>query len=110
MSAPDFQKLDESIYDALDAIRKRPGLYLATPSINRLQAFIVGYTGGLGRVRFALRDEEHFHKFHAWVAHRLGYSSSTSGWCNMILEKSASEEDAFHRFYVLLDEFKRESK
>ncbi len=109
MSAPTFQKLDESIYDMLEAIHKRPGMYIAIPSINRLHAFLVGYTAGLGRVRFAVRDEEDFHKFHDWVAHRLGFGGSASGWCNMIREKSANEADAFNRFYVLLDEFRRES-
>jgi hypothetical protein len=109
MSAPVFQELDESIYDMLNAIRKKPGLYIATPSINRLHAFVVGYTAGLGRVRFAVRDDEHFHRFHDWVAHRLGFGESTSGWCNMIRDKSESEADAFHRFFVLLDEFRKES-
>ena len=109
MSAPVFQELDESIYDMLDAIRKKPGLYIATPSINRLHAFIVGYTAGLGRVRFTVRDGEHFHRFHDWVAHRLGFGESTSGWCNMIRDKSTDEPDAFHRFFVLLDEFRKES-
>jgi hypothetical protein len=109
MSAPDFQELDESIYDMLDRIRKKPGLSIATPSINRLHAFIVGYTAGLGRVGFAVRDEEHFHRFHDWVAHRLGFGGSASGWCNMIRDKSKSEVDAFHRFFVLLDEFRKDS-
>jgi hypothetical protein len=108
MSAPELQELDESIYDVLDAIRKRPGMYIAEPSINRLHAFLVGYTAGLGRVRFALRGEGDFHRFHDWVAGRLGFGSSTSGWCNMIRSKSVSEADAFDRFYALLDEFRKE--
>ena len=109
MSAPEFQELDESIYDVLDRIRKRPGMYIAEPSINRLHAFLVGYTAGLGRVRFALRDEVGFHRFHDWVARRLGFGGSASGWCNMIRSKSASEADAFERFFALLDEFRKES-
>jgi hypothetical protein len=109
MSAPAIRELDESIYDILNAIRKRPGLYIAEPSINRLYAFLVGYTGGLGRVGFGLRDEEDFHRFHDWIARRLGFGGSTSGWCNMIRDKSTSEKDAFEQFFVLLDEFKNES-
>jgi len=49
-----------------------------------------------------------FHGFHDWVAHRLGFAESTSGWCNMIREKSKSEEDAFEQFFVLLAEFRKE--
>ncbi len=104
-----MQELDESIYGALDAIRKKPGLYIAEPSINRLHAFLVGYGAGLGRVGFVLRDVDSFHRFHDWVANRLGFGESTSGWCNMIRDKSTSEADAFNRFFVLLDEFRRES-
>jgi len=110
VKAPEFQELDESIYDMLDAIRKKPGLYVATPSINRLAAFLGGYTGGLGRVGFALRDEADFYRFHGWVARRLGFGESTSGWCNMIRDRSTSEEDAFYRFFALLDEFRKDSK
>ena len=109
MNAPVFQELDESIYDLLDSIRKKPGLYIAEPSINRLDSLLAGYTAGLGRVRFALRDEADFHRFHDWVAHRLGFGESTSGWCKMILEKSTGEADAFKNFYILLDEFRKPS-
>jgi hypothetical protein len=110
MSAPVFQELDESIYDMIDAIRKRPGLYIGTRSIIRLHAFLGGYAAGMGRVRFTARDVEHFQKFHDWVAYRLGVGESTSGWCNMILDKSANDADAFDRFFVLLDEFRNDGK
>lgn len=109
MSAPTFQELDESIYDLLEHIRKRPGMFIVEPSIYRLHCFLDGYTAGLGRVGFALRDEIGFHRFHDWVARRLGFIGSASGWANMIRKKSASDEDAFMEFYVLLAEFKKES-
>jgi hypothetical protein len=109
MSKPTFQELDESIYDMLERIRRKPGMYIAIPSINRLHAFLVGYTAGLGRVGFAVRDGGDFHRFHDWVARRLGFGGSASGWCNMILDKSTSEADAFKRFFDLLDEFRKES-
>lgn len=105
---PTLAELDESIYDVLGAIRKRPGMYIVEPSIYRLQSFLVGFDVGLGRVGFGLRDGKDFHRFHDWVARRLGYSGSTSGWANMIREKCRSDEDAFAQFYVLLDEFRKE--
>ena len=109
MSAPTLQELDDSIYDLLEHIRKRPGLFIVEPSICRLHSFLVGYTAGLGRVGFALREAEDFHRFHDWVARRLGYFESTSGWINMIRDKSASDEDAFRQFFALLTEFRKES-
>jgi hypothetical protein len=109
MNASSPKELDESIYDLLDAIRKMPGLYVCEPSIFRLHSFINGHNSGLGRVGFALRDGEDFHRFHDWVARRLGFAESTSGWCNMIRDKSESDANAFKRFFVLLDEFRKES-
>ncbi|HXT12089.1 MAG TPA: hypothetical protein VN873_11045 [Candidatus Angelobacter sp.] len=109
MSAPDFQELEESIYDVLVQIGKRPGLYIVERSIYRLESFLIGYAAGLGRVGFKLRDDTHFYRFHDWIARRLGFSESTSGWANMIRNKSASDEEAFRQFYVLLDEFRKES-
>jgi hypothetical protein len=109
MSAPSFQELDESIYDVLDAIRKKPGMYIGEPSLQRLHDFLGGYSAGLGRVRFSLKDTADFHRFHDWVAQRLGFYESTSGWCNMIRDKSTSEADALQKFFLLLDEFRKES-
>src|SRR5688500_14159281 len=109
MSEPVSQELDESIYDMLDVIRKKPGLYLGTPSINRLNAFLTGYAAGLLRVGFVMRDKDHFHRFHDWVALRLEFEESTAGWCNIIRGQSADETDAFWRFFVLLDEFRKET-
>jgi hypothetical protein len=107
--APTLQELDESIYDVLEAIRQRPGIYIVEPSIYRLQSFLTGYSAGLGRVGFVLRDGASFHRFHDWVARRLGFAGSAAGWCNMIREKSATEADAFQMFFVLLDEFRKET-
>jgi hypothetical protein len=109
MSASTRKEVEESVYDLLGWIRKKPGLYVGEPSIQRLASFISGYDAGLGHVGFGLRDGVDFHRFHGWVAHRLGFAESTSGWANMIRDKSASEAEAFQMFFVLLDEFRKES-
>jgi hypothetical protein len=108
MSAPALQELPESIYDLLEQIRRRPGMYIGVRSIIHLHSHLYGYTSGLARVGFALRDQKDFHRFHDWVARRLGYYSSTPGWANMIRDKSASDEEAFEQFYILLAEFRSE--
>jgi hypothetical protein len=45
-------------------------------------------------------------EFHDWVAYRLHYYEPTSGWCNMIHGRTDTEQDAIHRFFELLAEFK----
>jgi hypothetical protein len=42
--------------------------------------------------------------FNDWVAYRLHYKESTSGWKNMILGVSQNEAAAFSRFFELLDQ------
>ena len=110
MNAPKFKELDETIYDVLEAIRSRPAMYIPEPSIKQLRAFLDGYLGGLGRVRYAVRGEADLRRFNEWIARRLGFPEPTSGWCNMIRTKSLSDEDAFTRFFMLLDEFRKERK
>ncbi len=108
MNAPQLQEAKESIYDILGTIRRHPQMFLGERSISRLDSFLVGYKCGLGSLGFTFRAERpDFHLFHDWTARRLGFSSSTTGWRSMILQKSAGEEDALDQFFSLVDEFRR---
>ena len=110
MAAPSLKQTDESIYDVLAPIRRKAGLYIADPELTRLHAFIVGYECGLARGGLTFREESpEFYGFHDWIARRLGYAESTSGWYKMIRGRCASEREAFDRFYELLDEFRSSS-
>ncbi|MGD0813333.1 MAG: hypothetical protein ABSA83_06995 [Verrucomicrobiota bacterium] len=87
----------------LDAIRMRPGFYIAEPSLTALAGFISGYEAALGLHR--IKEEWPLPEdFNAWVAYRLHYKESTSGWKNMILGANHSEDVAFTLFFKLLDE------
>jgi len=96
---------DESV---LEAIRKRPAMYLGVYSLSALRHFISGYSFALDT--HAIRDASDPltlpRDFHDWVAYRLRFKESTSGWCNMILNRAGSENDAFDRFFTLLDEYR----
>jgi hypothetical protein len=102
--APDFREVDESIFDMLETIRKRPAFYLPERSLIQLSVFIGAYMAGLGRVGFKLKDD--LREFNNWVAQKLGYSNSTSGY-RMILDKSGSDREAFDKFFEFLDEFRK---
>lgn len=101
--------LDKSIYDVLARIRSKPAMYIGEKSIVRLDAFLQGISTGLAMANLALRDVHDFRRFYDWVARRLGFYESTSGWCNMILSKSSNDEEALKQFFVLLDEFRKDS-
>jgi len=95
------------VLELFEQIRRKPGIYLdGDKSLKRLRSFLVGYECGAATTARELTDHLHFHEFHDWIAKRLGYTSSSSGWCNMILEKSGSDEKAYEMFFELLDEFK----
>lgn len=40
-----------------------------------------------------------------WVAYREHSSSSSLGWCGMLLETQGSEDAALARFFTLIDEY-----
>lgn len=84
------------------AIRKAPGLYWGDgPPLTCLQAFLVGHQFGSGddpKSPLALPND-----FSGWVAYRTG-ASSTYNWRGMLLSIWPDEEEAFHRFFDLLEE------
>lgn len=95
------------IFQALDLIKKRPGMYLGgEKSLQRLRDFIVllceGAVGGNYRV-FGMED---LAAFEGWIARELGYSSQSHGWYDMIMDKTESGGEAYDKFFQLLDEFR----
>lgn len=86
------------ISEFLTHIRHRPGLYFGEKSLSGLYFFLTGFAMGSGK--FEVPDE-----FHNWTAYRCGFSESTAGWRNMILETVPDEERAFDRFFELLDQY-----
>ncbi|WP_338285371.1 hypothetical protein [Luteolibacter sp. LG18] len=86
----------------LAEIRRRPGLYFGEKSISGLYFYRTGFIAGAkgDSQSLPLPDD-----FDDWVAYRARFSESTSGWRNMLLEKSGGDEElAFDRFFELLDE------
>lgn len=93
----------------LEKIRQRPALFLdGDRSLKRVRSFMVGYETGAATTARELTDQEQFRLFNHWVASRLGYSSTSRGWCNMILERAGSDEKAYEMFFDLLDEFREQ--
>ena len=81
-------------------------MYLGECSLSALYHTIGGYALALGvhgiENDIALRLP---HDFHDWVAYRLHYMESTSGWKRMILSACPDEVAAFNRFFELLDQY-----
>jgi hypothetical protein len=94
-----------NIYQLIDRIKKRPGMYLGKPSIIRLKAFLDGYMGARQDLGFPLTEqEEKFNHFQEWIQTRFKITSSHS-WADIILFYSADEKEALNQFFELFDQF-----
>jgi hypothetical protein len=95
----------EYLYEMLQEIKKRPGMYLGKRSISRLRSFLDGYMGAredLGLPR--TEQEREFNGFQEWIQERFSITSS-HGWDSIILFYSADERDALDKFFELFEKF-----
>ncbi|MFA0809551.1 hypothetical protein, partial [Microbulbifer epialgicus] len=114
------------IYELLEIIKLRTGMYTSVETLSHIRSFINGYN-------FALKDNQdlndshnNFKGFHDFVARKYGFYESTAGWANMILavelghdpqkiiwsDFDAAATNVHHKnsietFYQLLDEYRR---
>lgn len=95
----------EYLYEMLQRIKQRPGMYLGRCSITRLRAYLDGYMGS--RLDLGLpqtEQEREFQGFQGWIQKRYNITSS-HGWDNIILFYSADERDALNKFFQLFEQF-----
>lgn len=97
-----------TIYDLLDLVRERPGMWIGAPSVTRLSVFIQGFRIGVDAAHGSLEVEHPaFHDFHDWVAAQLRRPKNGHGWSEMLLEAAnGDEEAAFEQFWRELDVFR----
>ena len=98
------------LYDLLERIKTRPGMYLGQPSITRLNMLLTGYS--LARIELGLpptKQEEEFDGFQDWLAERYQIKS-THGWDKIILFYAADEREAFLNFFKLFEQWSQGEK
>lgn len=91
--------------ELLDVLRVRTPMYIGSRKLSDLSGFLTGWALAL-----EVYGIESFRPlpidFHDWVAYRLHFRESTSGYKNMILTRVPDEYAAVDRFYELLDEYR----
>ncbi|MCL1464585.1 hypothetical protein [Argonema galeatum] len=95
----------EYLYEMLQEIKKRPGMYLGKCSITRLRMLLDGY--GLAQCELGLPrtdQEREFNGFQDWIQQKFNITSS-HGWDSIILFYSADERDALDNFFKLFEKF-----
>ncbi|MFB6844916.1 hypothetical protein ACFCXS_08655 [Streptomyces sp. NPDC056373] len=102
------------VYDLLDEVRLRPGMWVRDGSLRHLDSMLVGY-----RIALAVHGvEEPFDfwspggrsPFSRWLERRMGEQTSL-GW-STVIERSAEAtgRPALELFFELLDEFRDECR
>ncbi|MEH2281950.1 MAG: hypothetical protein V7K90_11585 [Nostoc sp.] len=99
-----FPRFD--IYDEiLKGIKKRPGMFLGTSSITKLDMLLRGYSLGRREVGVPPTEpEREFEGFQSWVQEKYGINSGQS-WSKIILFYSVDEHEALHKFFELFEEY-----
>ncbi|MBL7690722.1 MAG: hypothetical protein JNM41_03950 [Flavipsychrobacter sp.] len=92
-----------NLYEFLEYIRTKPGLFLGRKSITALHDFIHGYQTVCWLKDVPEKLIPDFGEFHDFVNNYYLHGSSTAGWKNVILSVHyGREEDAFDDFFRLL--------
>jgi hypothetical protein len=97
----------EPLFELLENIKNKPGIYIGKASVTELRMFIVGYRFARSELKIELADAERdFHKnFQPWLQIRLNVHTSNS-WDKILLFTVIDEKQAFQNFFQLLDEFR----
>ncbi|MBD2777194.1 hypothetical protein [Iningainema tapete] len=101
------QNLGVRLYEVLEKIKPRPGMYIGSASLTALYWFLRGYECARRELGIeATAAEKEFHsKFQPWLQKRFNLQTDNS-WAKIILLFSVNEKEALNSFYKLLDEFK----
>ena len=94
------------VYELLAKVRLRPAMYIGTHSLVRLRAFVDGCFFMAREHELETSEQPKFDDFHDWTAKRFGWSESTAGWCEIIVQECGGDEgSALDRFFELIDEY-----
>ncbi|MET7276569.1 hypothetical protein ABZS59_36275 [Streptomyces flaveolus] len=96
------------VYDFLEQIRLRPGMWLPSGQLRDLQLILIGYRVALGvhsiDEPFAFWPEADFTR---WLREKHGISSSL-GWAAEIESRTTAETTPVDEFFRLLDGYRRD--
>jgi len=96
------------VFDILEKIRTKPGMYIGRPSVRDLFMFLVGYECARGELGIepTQEDDDFYGEFQPWLQQKLGITT-VSSWAKMIMLSCKDEKAGFDYFFNLLDEFKQ---
>jgi hypothetical protein len=99
------------VFEILEKIKTKPGMYLGRPSVSDLFMFLVGYECSRSELGIESTPEEDdfYGEFQPWLQKKLGITTVTA-WSKMIMLYCHDEKAGFEYFFSLLDEFKQRDR
>jgi hypothetical protein len=99
------------LFEILQKIRVRPGMYIGKPSVSDLFMFLVGYKTARRELGIELteQEEEFCSEFQPWLQQKFQVPTVRS-WAQIILMNTTNEAEGFASFFQLLDEFLNRKK
>ncbi len=93
------------LFDWLQEARQRPGMFVRAKSLAELEAQCVGWEAGL-RAHGIVELGGGFNVgFRDWLRAEYGMSVA-GGWARAIRVGCSTDEEAWERFFALVDEFR----
>ncbi len=94
------------IFQVLDAIKKRAGLFLLKNHLDYLYNYIRGYRDFAAAAKIEIKNIDNFDKFPAFLMTELNEDyENTMGWFGY-LHCAYGNEVGFHKFFEYFDKFK----
>ncbi|BAY27716.1 hypothetical protein NIES2100_75410 [Calothrix sp. NIES-2100] len=99
------------LFEILQKIQTKPGMYLGQASVSDLFHFLVDFKTALRELGIAATKEEmdFYREFQPWLQKKYHLSTSNY-WAKIIMLNCANEQEGFNTFYKLLDEFQNRNK
>ncbi|MEZ2301252.1 MAG: hypothetical protein ACBR13_05760 [Microcoleus sp.] len=99
-----------NIFELLEKIEQKPGLYIGTASVTALRQFLVGYKFARQEMGIMPTEEEldFYQEFQPWLQVHFSIQTANS-WDTIILFKCVDGKAAFAYFFRLLEKFRDRS-
>jgi hypothetical protein len=96
------------LFDILEKVKARPGMYIGKSSVSDLFVFLAGYKTARRELGIEPTEQENefYGEFQPWLQKRFKVHSVNS-WAKIIMLYSVDEREGFEYFFQLLDEFGR---
>lgn len=108
MAIDDYREVEyeAALYRMLDRIKMEGGMWIGTPSLNRLFQFINGYQAAIQDIT---GYKPHFDKEFQLYLQAKNEDAKRIRW-NILLSKQRTDEEAFYAFYEEFEDYRKQHK